>query len=131
MEKGRSQSSAPIPARPTLKEYYSALERSMLSFPLTLFLAWSKIEQMSTNIRSYVFSAVVEEDHFPDGRPAFHAYAPALRAEGAVTWGYTKEEALNNLQEAMQLVVEDLLAHGEPIPEDRAVSNEPLIAITV
>lgn len=86
---------------------------------------------MQTHLRSYVFRVVIENDRFPDGRVAYHAYVPALKKEGAVSWGYTPEEALKNVQEAAQLVIEDLAAHNEPIPEDRTVANEPLIAVTI
>ena len=42
------------------------------------------------------------------------AYAPALR--GCVSQGQTREEALANLKEAMQLYVETLLEDGIPVP---------------
>jgi len=42
------------------------------------------------------------------------AYAPALR--GCVSQGQTREEALANLKEAMQVYVEALAESGLPIP---------------
>jgi predicted RNase H-like HicB family nuclease len=68
-------------------------------------------------VRSYIFKVVIEDDAFEDGRKAYHAYCPALR--GCHTWGHTPEEALTNIEEAVELYVEDLLAGGEPIPTDR------------
>ena len=67
-------------------------------------------------MKSYIFSVVVEEDSFEDGRTAFHAYCPAL--QGCHTWGHTYEEALVNIQEAVELYVEDLIEAASPVPVD-------------
>jgi predicted RNase H-like HicB family nuclease len=67
-------------------------------------------------MKSYVFSIVIEEDAFEDGRQAYHAYCPGLK--GCHTWGYTHDEALVNIQEAVQLYIEDVIESGEPIPVD-------------
>ncbi|MGQ9477557.1 MAG: type II toxin-antitoxin system HicB family antitoxin [Candidatus Bipolaricaulia bacterium] len=84
-------------------------------------------------MKTYIFKVIIEEDPFEDGRMAYFASVPAL--PGCHTWAYTKEELLRNLQEAVQVYVESLLAHGEPIPTDMKdivqVSQEPLVAITV
>ena len=56
-------------------------------------------------MRSYIFSVVVE-DAFENGSPAYHSFCPALK--GCHTWGHTYEEALMNIQEAVELYVEDL-----------------------
>ena len=58
-------------------------------------------------MKSYIFSVVIKEDAFEDGRTAYHAYCPALK--GCHTWGHTYEEALTNIQEAVELFVEDLI----------------------
>lgn len=39
---------------------------------------------------------------------------PALPS--CTSYGYTKAEAVANIREVMQLVLEELLAEGEPIP---------------
>ncbi len=57
---------------------------------------------------------VIEEDHFEDGSLAYHAFCPALK--GCHTWGHSPEEALENIQEAAEVYVEDLVEGGEPIP---------------
>ena len=67
-------------------------------------------------MKSYIFSVVVEEDRFEDGRDAYHAYCTALK--GCHTWGHTYEEALANIQEAVELYVEDLLETANAIPVD-------------
>ena len=46
-------------------------------------------------VKTYLFTVVIEEDPFEDGKMAYHAYCPALK--GASTWGYTREEALRNI----------------------------------
>jgi predicted RNase H-like HicB family nuclease len=82
-------------------------------------------------LKTYTFRVVLEEDPFPDGRQAYLAYCPALK--GATTWGYTPHEALRNLQEVITLILEDMQAHGEPLPTGRGVtvSTEPKITVTL
>ena len=87
-------------------------------------------------MKSYSFKVVFEKDKWPyepDANAIWRAYAPALPAAHA--WGNTQQEAFENLKNAVDLVVEDLLEHGEPIPEEPQqqvhVSNEPLVTVTV
>src|SRR2546428_12292275 len=68
------------------------------------------------HVKSHIFKVVIEEDRFEDGRTAYHASCPALT--GCHTWGHTIEEALANIQEAVELYIEDLRDAGEPIPVD-------------
>lgn len=77
-------------------------------------------------MKSYVFPAAVERDE-----NAWRAYVPSLEAKGAATWGNTLEEALPNLQEVAQMVIESLLEDGEPLPADVTVSDHPVVAVTV
>jgi predicted RNase H-like HicB family nuclease len=37
---------------------------------------------------------------------------------GCISQGKTRQEALLNIQEAMELYIESLIEDGEPIPED-------------
>ena len=84
----------------------------------------------ATSGKSYVFRVVVEPDE-----DRWHAYAPALVSQGGSTWGYTREEALANIGEVVQMVVESLVEHGEPIPEEPEdevqVFSEPRVAVTI
>lgn len=66
--------------------------------------------------KSNIFKVVIEDDEFEDGRKAYHASCPALK--GCHTWGHTPQEALVNIQEAVELYLEDLIEAGEPIPVD-------------
>ena len=82
------------------------------------------------NNKTYIFKAVIEEDPYPDGRTAYHAYCPQLLREGASTWGYTYEEALKNIQEVVQMIIEGLIEDGDPVPKaDVATLEEPVILI--
>jgi predicted RNA binding protein YcfA (HicA-like mRNA interferase family)/predicted RNase H-like HicB family nuclease len=78
------------------------------------------------DMKTYVFRVVIEPD-----KDRWSAHCPALLTYGAVTWGNTQEKALKHLQEVVQLVVEELMEDGEPIPEDVQVSLEPLVAVTL
>jgi predicted RNase H-like HicB family nuclease len=81
------------------------------------------------NLTTYTFKVVVEPDE-----DRWHACAPALEGQGAVTWGETREEALRHIEEVVRLVVESMIEHGEPIPapaDQVQVSREPLVAVTV
>jgi predicted RNase H-like HicB family nuclease len=88
------------------------------------------------SLKSYTFRIVIEKDRWPDEpdeKAIWAAYCPALLAQGASTWGATKEEALKNIQEVLQMVIESLVEHGESIPEQEAVtvSEEPLVTVTI
>ena len=101
-------------------------------------------------MKTYSFQAVLEKDKWPDEpdeNAVWRAYIPALEHKGAASWGYTQKEALKNLQDAVDLLVEYLLEQGEEIDfeslladekeslgESRSqiqVSDVPLIAVTV
>ncbi|MCA9909374.1 MAG: type II toxin-antitoxin system HicB family antitoxin [Anaerolineae bacterium] len=47
---------------------------------------------------------------------------------GCISEGDTIDEALANIREAIDLYIEDLLADGEPVPEDSAL---PIQVMTV
>jgi predicted RNase H-like HicB family nuclease len=81
-------------------------------------------------MKTYSFRIVVE----PDGE-RWHAYCPARGRPGGASWGYSREEALRNIQEVVQMVVESLLEHGEAVPEEPGdqvrVFAEPQVAVNV
>ena len=56
------------------------------------------------------YRILIEQDE--DG--IFVAECPAL--PGCISDGKTREEAINNIQEAMQGYIESLRKHNEPIP---------------
>lgn len=61
----------------------------------------------------YVYRVVVEPDE-----DRFYAEIPALR--GCYSWGYTFEEALENVKEALEVWLEVKREEGEPIPIEDA-----------
>jgi len=78
-------------------------------------------------MKSYIFHVeLVKED---DGR--WSAGVPVL--PGCATWGYTQEEALRNIRDAVEAYVRDMKKAGEEIPEDPTtqVIDEPVAAVTV
>ena len=62
------------------------------------------------------YTAILEKGQ----ESGYVAYVPALR--GCVSQGRSREEALENLKEAMQLYIEALLEDGLPVPTE--VSKE-------
>ncbi len=79
-------------------------------------------------MKTYIFKVFIEEDP-KDDRMAYHAYCPALK--GCHTWGYSYDEALKNIREAVDLYIEDLKENGEPIPEEEALEILPETAISI
>ena len=77
-------------------------------------------------MKSYVFRVVLEPDE-----QAWRAYIPELESRGGATWGNTKEEALRNIHEVAQLVIESMLEDGEVLPHGITEVDEPVIAVTV
>ena len=62
-------------------------------------------------LTTYTFRIAVEPDE-----DRWRAYCPELEAQGAATWGYTREEALQNIREVMEMVVAELVEDGKPVP---------------
>jgi predicted RNase H-like HicB family nuclease len=77
-------------------------------------------------VKSYVFRVVLEPDE-----DAWRAYIPELEAKGAAAWGNTKEEALRNIHEVAQMVIEALLEDGEALPPSVTEIDQPVVAVTV
>ncbi|PKB78580.1 MAG: hypothetical protein BZY88_17595 [SAR202 cluster bacterium Io17-Chloro-G9] len=79
---------------------------------------------------TYVFRVVLEPDE-----DRWIAYSPALKDQGGATWGLTKEEALKNIREVIEMTVQSMADHGEPIPQDPAIDvqvyEEPQVAVTL
>jgi predicted RNase H-like HicB family nuclease len=77
-------------------------------------------------MKSYIFRVVVERDG-----EAWRAYVPELESKGAATWGNSRDEALRNIHEVAQMVIEELLEDGETLPQPLSMSDDPLVAVTV
>ena len=77
-------------------------------------------------MKSYVFSVVIEPDE-----DVWRAYIPELESKGGATWGKTGEEALRNIQEVAQMVIESMIEDGEPLPARVAEVDSAVVAVTV
>jgi len=78
-------------------------------------------------MKTYLFRIVIEPDE-----DRWFACCPVLEDKGAATWGYTREEALKHIQEVVQMIVEELIEDGEPIPQEPGevrVLPEPQVAV--
>ena len=62
-------------------------------------------------MKTYTFKVVVEPDE-----GGYHAYCPALRRYGAVTQGATGEEAIRNIHEVVQMIMDELRQDNVPLP---------------
>ena len=58
------------------------------------------------------YKALLQQD--PDG--GYTGTVPAL--PGCVSQGDSRHEALRNIKEAIELYLEDVIASGEPVPND-------------
>lgn len=75
---------------------------------------------------SYIVQVVVEPDE-----DAWRAFIPNLESRGAATWGHTREEALRNIQEVAQMVIEELVEEQAPLPDSVSASPGAVVAVTV
>ncbi len=80
-------------------------------------------------MKTYIFKVEVGQEE--DGR--WSAEIPTL--PGCAAWGYTKEEALEALQEGAQAYLEVLFEDGRPLPKEAEetthVVEAPVVAITI
>ena len=75
--------------------------------------------------QTFLFIASLQEED--DGRwSAWIADLP-----GCTAWGSSREEALEALQDAAELFVEDMLEAGQKIPDTVKVEATPIVAVTV
>jgi predicted RNase H-like HicB family nuclease len=83
-------------------------------------------------VKSYAFKVAIEEDTFPDGSVGYFVSVPALEHLGAATQGKTREEAMQNIQEVLHLILEELLAEVKSLQRAAVtVSEEPLVPVTL
>ncbi|MCL4694547.1 MAG: type II toxin-antitoxin system HicB family antitoxin [Candidatus Hydrogenedentes bacterium] len=78
-------------------------------------------------MKSYTFPIEIEPDE-----DRWFARVPELEAQGAAAWGVTKEEAIRNIQEVAQMVIESLLEDGgDSIPVGVIDANRATVIVTV
>ncbi len=73
---------------------------------------------------SYSFTVVIE----PDG-DQFHAYVPAL--PGCHSFGDSPDEALANIEEAIELHVESMLEDGLEVPREAEPARVGRVTVSV
>jgi predicted RNase H-like HicB family nuclease len=66
-------------------------------------------------MRRFVLPIVIEKD-----KDGYFAFCPTL--QGCYTQGDSYEEALDNIEDAIRLHIEDRLASGESIPTGQMIS---------
>lgn len=79
-------------------------------------------------MKTFVLKVLLNEE--ADGR--WSASIPALH--GCSSWGYSQQEALENIKDAAEIYIEDMLDAGEvlPTPSDEVeVIEAPAIAVTL
>lgn len=69
-------------------------------------------DMIPVEVSSMGYTVILEQE--PDGGYVVHA--PAL--PGCVSQGDTRQEALANIREAMELYIEDCLEAGDPVPKE-------------
>ncbi len=73
-------------------------------------------------MKTYTFNIVVEPDE-----DRWHAYCPALHAQGAATWGLTRAEALKNISDGTPRIVEVI---GTTVTVDRYLTALSRVSTT-
>ena len=79
-------------------------------------------------MKTFVLKVALTEEE--DGR--WSASVPAL--PGCSSWGYSKQEALDNIKDAAEIYIEDMIESGEtlPVPSDKIeVIDEPAVAVSL
>jgi predicted RNase H-like HicB family nuclease len=62
---------------------------------------------------SYSFNAILEYDPIVDG---WSAYIPELATVGGATFGDTADEAIKNMVEVVEMLIEEYKEEGKPLP---------------
>ena len=100
-------------------------------------MAKRKLTVKRDGMKTYIFRVVLEEDRWPDepkSAAVWRAYVPSLESQGAATWGETPQEALKNIQEVLEMILEELEEEGKLIPSgakgEVTVLDGPVVSIT-
>ena len=77
-------------------------------------------------MQTYIFQVELEPDE--DGWHIF--YAP-WRKIGASTWGRTKEEAMQNIREVLEIILEEFESEGKPVSTSDTLTVREDATVTV
>ena len=72
-------------------------------------------------MKTYIFKASVDQEE--DGR--WSSWIEAL--PGCAAWGYSQEEALSALKDAVEAYLEDVLEAGDKLPEGIEAIESPVV----
>jgi antitoxin HicB len=79
-------------------------------------------------MKTLILKVILKEEE--DGRSS--ASIPAL--SGCSSWGYSKQEALDNIKDAVEIYIEDMVDAGEGIPSSSdtlEIIEEPAVAVSL
>jgi len=79
-------------------------------------------------MKTLILKVILKEEE--DGR--WSASIPAL--SGCSSWGYSKQEALDNIKDAADIYIEDMIDAGEGIPsasDKLEIIEEPAVAVSL
>jgi len=79
-------------------------------------------------MKTFVLRVVLKEEE--DGR--WSASIPAL--PGCSSWGYSQQEALQNIKDAAEIYLEDMIDAGEELPQpsdEIKLIEEPAVAVSL
>ena len=77
-------------------------------------------------VKSYVFQIELEPDD--DG---WRAFCPPWENIGASTWSRTQEQALQNVQEVLTMIIEEFNEDGHEVPLSAEVTVSARASVTV
>lgn len=83
---------------------------------VTLNVEPAPIEISREDMKTYTFKVIVEPDE-----DRWHACCPALHQFGAATWGDTREEAFQHIQEVVRMIIDELREDGIVVPAGLAL----------
>jgi len=67
-------------------------------------------------MKLFNYTVILEPETDPEFKDYYNASVPAL--PGCFSYGASRQEALENIKEAILCYLEDLIKHGEAIPPD-------------
>jgi len=77
-------------------------------------------------MKFYSFNVVIEKEQDNEG---YYAYSPTL--PGCFSNGKTIEDARRNIREAIELHIESLKRHRQPIPQNESIVHVEELSIGV
>ncbi len=72
---------------------------------------------MAKAAKRATYTVIIQPESESEFKGYYNAIVPAL--PGCFTYGATRDEAIQNVREAIELYLDDLEANGEPIPEEQ------------